>query len=302
MNQSDSTPDAGLDRRSLLRSGSALLAGAAGLSAVGVAGAAPAGAAPGEAVLQGQTNNAGAAATELTSTSGATLKLDNTGDGAAMQVKAAPDTIDFDAYLTNSQSGDVLNAQGSLLFTHEPEFVGEVYTDMWANQVVPISPQRALDSRTASGRARIVNPTGSIDSRGRLIGGRSIEIDLADYVIFGMAGFFNLTIVGPTTGGHATLYPGGDVPSASSINFTAGQTIANGLVCGLSEFDRVSIFSARTTHVILDLSALWVGTPGQVNPAVFAGARSAQPSVQRRAAAPARVAPSWAPARLTNRR
>jgi hypothetical protein len=69
-------------------------------------------------------------------------------------------------------------------------------------------------------------------------------------------------------------------------------------VCGLSDLDTVRISSSRTTHVLLDVSAFWVGTPEQINPDVLA--RPEAPALRR--AAPARVAPSWAPARLANRR
>ena len=299
MSKSDSTPDAGLDRRALLQKGSALLVGAAGLSAAGVVGAAPAGAAPGDPVLQGQPNSAGAAATELTSTSDATLKLDNAGDGAAMQLMPAPDTIDFDAYFTNSQSGDVLNAQGALLFTHDPDFVGEIYTDVWANHVVPVAPQRVLDTRTAAGRARIVAVGTALDSQGRLLAGRTIEITLEEFVFLGSAAFFNITVVSPTRGGFATVWPTGPLPGTSSINYVAGQTLANGLVCGLSEFDTVRIYSYKTTHVLLDVTAFFVGSAGQIEPSILGGAPEA--SALSRKSAPRRDAPAWVRAGVARR-
>lgn len=286
--------DSAVDRRSLLRSGSALLAGVAGLTAVGAAAAPSASAAPGDAVQQGLANNAGTATTSLTSTSpAATLALTNGASGAAVRVGPAADSLNFDAYLAATQSGDLLNDAGSLVFTHdttEGATLGEVYTDAWANQVVPISPQRALDTRSTAGRSRIVAPGSALDAQGRLIGGKSIEIDLADFVWFGIAGFFNLTVVRPTTVGYASLYPTGAPPGSSSINYLAGQSIANGLVCGLSDFDTVRIFSVRTTHVVLDVSAFWVGSAGQIPQEILLGSA---PAAAARSQAQRRSAPSW---------
>jgi len=245
-------------------------------------------------VQQGLANSAGAATTSLTSTSpAATLALANGSNGAAVRVGPAAGSLDFDAYLAATQSGDLLNDAGALLFTHDnttETVLGEVYTDAWANQVVPITPQRALDTRSAGGRTRIVAPGSALDAQGRLIGGKSIEIDLADFVWFGIAGFFNLTVVSPTKVGYASLYPTGAPPAASSINYLAGQSIANGLVCGLSDFDTVRIFSVRTTHVVLDVSAFWVGSAGQIPQEIMMGAA---PAMAARSQTPRRSAPSW---------
>jgi hypothetical protein len=294
-----------LDRRSLLRQGTALLGGVAALTAAGAATAPGASAVPGDPVDQGEPNDAGTASTGLTSTSDATLVVANGATGAALRVgvaDAALDPFDFESptgYPATTTSGDLVNYGGALVFSHDTNFVGEVYTDVWANQLVPISPQRVVDTRNTAGRSRILNKAGNLDAQGRLIGGKSIEIDLRDYVFVGLAGFFNLTIVAPSAGGHATLFPALPVPSASSINYSSGVTIANGLVCGLNpDADTVRVFSARTTHLILDVSAFWVGTPEQVNPELLARPEA----LARRGAAPARVAPSWAPARLANRR
>ena len=300
MSQSESTSDAGLDRRSLLRKGSALLAGAASLSAAGVAAAPGAVAAPGDPVLAGRDNDAGDDETTLASTALATLRLENTStDGSALQVMPAPETLDFEAYLGSSQSGDVVNAQGALLFTHDPEYVGEIYTDVWANQVVPVTPQRVLDTRTASGRARIVAVGTALDSQGRLLAGRTIEITLEEFVFMGSAAFFNITVVSPTRGGFATVWPTGSLPATSSINYAAGQTLANGLVCGLSEFDTVRIYSYKTTHVLLDVTAFSVGSAGQVEPSILGGAPEA--SALSRASAPRREPPAWVKAGVARR-
>jgi hypothetical protein len=69
----------------------------------------------------------------------------------------------------------------------------------------------------------------------------------------------NLTVVGPTSAGFVTVFPGdGSLPSTSSINFSAGQTRANNGVFRLAGdgSGRLNIAnrSSGSTHVVLDVS------------------------------------------------
>ncbi|MGZ3716297.1 MAG: hypothetical protein ACXVA4_12830, partial [Ktedonobacterales bacterium] len=60
-----------------------------------------------------------------------------------------------------------------------------------------------------------------------------------------------------TTGsGHLRLYPqGAPLPNTSSINYVAGQTVANGVTVGLSSTGKISIFvSNGGAKVILDVA------------------------------------------------
>jgi len=67
----------------------------------------------------------------------------------------------------------------------------------------------------------------------------------------------NVTITGPRATGYLTAYPYGDSrPIASSLNFSAGQTIANSVMVGTSgttsdEFD-VYNASAGTVQLVVD--------------------------------------------------
>jgi hypothetical protein len=55
----------------------------------------------------------------------------------------------------------------------------------------------------------------------------------------------NITVTNPIQGGFITFYPGGDGdPGTSTINFTAGRTLANNLVVPLS-FDGLGHLSMR---------------------------------------------------------
>jgi hypothetical protein len=265
-----------VNRRTLLRRGGGVLAGAAALGAVNAANATSASADPGQPVIQGEPNNAQAAKTTLTSTNpDATYEVANAGSGAPVRLGSQSYGTNFSAALP----GDLHNLEGDLHYTHIPESPSLVYTDWTANQFVPIIPARALDTRTAGGRSRIINPGGNIDSQGRLIGGRAIRINLADFVFFGLAIYGNVTVTQPTAAGYATMWPMGPRPAASTVNFVAGQTVANFAVCGIgwdgSFDDFVWIFALRTTHIILDITGLSVFHPAQVSLAEEAQAMAA---------------------------
>ena len=95
-----------------------------------------------------------------------------------------------------------------------------------------LSPVRVLDTRTGLGAAKA--PVGS---------GRSIDVQLTGVggvPATGVAAVvFNLTAVSPTTGGFLTVYPTGSTrPTASTLNFTTGQTVANEVIATVGTAER----------------------------------------------------------------
>jgi hypothetical protein len=254
-----------VDRRALLRRGGGVVAGVAGLGALNAATATPASADPGQPVVQGADNNALATKTTLrSSNTDATYEVVNSGNGAPVRLGRQTFTID----VSGAQPGDLHNLEDDLYYTNLAGFPSLVYTDFTANMFVPITPARAVDTRTAAGRSRIINPS-SLDAQGRLRAGQTMRVNLADFVFFGLAIYGNVTVTQATAAGFVTLFPMGTRPPTSTVNFVAGQTVANFAVCGIgfdATFDDfVSIFASQTTHVILDLTGLSVFHPGQVS-------------------------------------
>lgn len=295
LNEDEHEPssDISYDRRALLRRGGAVLAGVAALGALNTEDAS---AAPNDPVLLGTVNDAANTVTTVTSSAGtASVVLRNTASGAAANVAPTAPGFDLNTFVGSTETGDLVNHGGSLLFTHDGSLdadgVGEVYTDIWASQLVPITPKRMLDTRSVSGRANVLNPSGAFDSAGRLIAGKTITLDLSDLVFSGVAVYANLTIVTPLKPGYATLWPSGTRPVTSSINFAAGQIIANFAVCGLSDADSVRIYTSQTTHVLLDVTGFAVGASWQVNPAVLPASVTAAPTLGTTST---RERPSWA--------
>jgi hypothetical protein len=290
-----SADDRDVNRRALLRRGGVIVAATvAGAAAVEAMNAGDAQAAPGDAVIQGQSNNAGAAQTTLTSNAAtSTLALANTGTHAP--VTLALQTL---STFTAVAGGELENLDGALYSTVDfggtiGPVAGFVYTEFTANQVVTIKPQRILDTRNSAGRVHILNKAGNLDSAGRLLAGHTINIDLSGLEFGAASAFCNLIAVQPLAGGFMTLFPGGTRPATSSLNFAQGAVIGNFAVTGTSNTDTVSIFSSATSHVALDMTAFNVGSPGQINSAILPTSASGATSRQLAARAKAGTLPDW---------
>jgi hypothetical protein len=293
-------------RRALLTRGGAVVAGAVGAGVAVAAAAAPASAAPGDPVLQGQANAVGTnvPATEIQAISNnasaptPTVVVTNTGSPAAGEasppLRITPAASGLDSPAANTAGGDmVATNDGNLWFTHAVPNVGTfpaaVHTDANSNSFAPLAgPYRILDTRTSAGRSHVLDPTGKFDSTGRLLAGKIIHIDLSLLVTFGDAVTSNLTVTKPASGGYLTLWSGAGAtrPTASSINFVAGQTIANLTVSGIAAYsstktDTIAIYASVTTHVILDVAGFNVGYFAQVNPAYAAASMRTATRAQR---------------------
>jgi hypothetical protein len=287
--------DREVNRRVLLRRGGAIVAATvAGAAALEAVSAGDAQAAPGDSVIQGQSNDAGAAQTTLTSSAAtSTLAVANTGGHAPVNLAQQA----FSSF-TPAAGGELENLDGDLFYTVDfgpgiGPVQGFVYTEFTANQVVTIVPRRILDTRTSAGRVHILNKAGNLDAAGRLLGLHTIRIDLSSLEIAAASAFCNLTVMAPLSAGFMTLFAGGARPPTSSINFTKGAVIANFAVTGTSNTDTVSIFSSATSHLLLDITAFNVGSPAQINPAILPTSASAATNRQLAARAKAGTLPAW---------
>lgn len=118
--------------------------------------------------------------------------------------------------------------------------------------VVGINPTRYLETRASES---------TFDGQG-LGGGRTgddavIEVQIADrggVPADATAAIVNATIIFPDGPGFATLYPCGDVPTSSNINYAAGTVTPNGAITQLSPTGTLCIYTLRSADVILDVS------------------------------------------------
>ncbi|MBM0234626.1 hypothetical protein JNW91_24055 [Micromonospora sp. STR1_7] len=309
--------DKTVNRRRLLRRAGTVAAGVAGSTVVGAAIAAPAQAAPGDPVVQGANNAAGATSTSLTSTAaGATLQLGNTntttaGDGTVLARPALRLTPSGEVLHGDSLGGSIgMDTYGNIQVVSEfggGKYLEYVHTTGNSNQIVSIVPQRLVDTRSAGSRASILNASSTtLDSSGRLRDGQTIHIDLSEFSYFADALFGNLTVTTAVASGFVQIFPYGSPRPAnfSTINYLPNQVISNSFMSGVGYDDEytdvISVYAARTTHIIIDVVAFVIGV-GAVNPGILpfsagAAARGAESPEQRkakRAAAAKQQSPSW---------
>jgi hypothetical protein len=118
-----------------------------------------------------------------------------------------------------------------------------------------IDPQRAFDSR-ATGRLT--------DSSEVQIGG------LAGVPATGVSAVaVHVTATDATSGGYATVYPGGSQPpNTSTLNFGPGQSVPNMAIVGLSAQGRLGVYVSAPTHLIIDVVG-WFGADAAPSGTLF---------------------------------
>jgi hypothetical protein len=118
--------------------------------------------------------------------------------------------------------------------------------------LVPLAPARIADTRiggqTVDGGGLRSAPLGA---------GQSMEIGVAGrggVPSDATAAVLNVTAVGPAANGYVSVFPCGDPPNASNLNYQGGQDIPNLAVAKLSATGAVCVFSSATTDVIVDVN------------------------------------------------
>jgi bacillolysin len=112
----------------------------------------------------------------------------------------------------------------------------------------PLTPARAVDSRFGTGTT--ASPWSAGQTRSLTVTGvHGVPVDHVSAVIA------NVTVTDATAPSHLTVWPTGVTqPTASNLNFIAGQTVANHVTVGVGVGGQISVFN-NTGHadVIVDL-------------------------------------------------
>ncbi|MER5759272.1 hypothetical protein [Streptomyces sp. NPDC002082] len=122
------------------------------------------------------------------------------------------------------------------------------FTKSASSGYTPVTPIRFADTRSGLGTGK-----------GQIIGqrGRGIQIGGANGIPAGITAVaLNVTVTNPRGDGHLTVYPSGKaVPTASNLNFTAGQTVANSVIVPVGADGRINIRNGAwaNTDVIVDV-------------------------------------------------
>ena len=112
----------------------------------------------------------------------------------------------------------------------------------------PVTPARIMDTRNGAGGITLKpGETRELSIQG--------EANLPNGVIGAVA--LNITAVNPSAdGGYLTVWPTGTSrPTASSLNFVAGETAANSVIVGVGYDGKINIFNPfGSTDVIVDVA------------------------------------------------
>jgi hypothetical protein len=269
--------DNNIGRRRLLRRAGTVAAGVVGAGAVGATVSSPAQAAPGDPLVQGA--NANVSPTQLTgNTANPLLTLQNSGGGS---LRLAPSGgLDGSEPLGTISTVTYDNGIVDLQIVQDQDYVDYIQTSVFTNQLVPVIPQRLLDTRTAEGRQYVVNRS-VLGSDGRMPANSTIHVRV-DFLVNGAVAMHgNVTSTLATRNGYLTVYPYGQArPATSTLNYPASKvlaSLANGFTVGHGwnqdyEGDTISIYNASAaTHVILDVTAFtlawgWAGVNSAILP------------------------------------
>jgi hypothetical protein len=113
-----------------------------------------------------------------------------------------------------------------------------------------VTPTRLLDTRTGEGGSRRIPAGQQITLQ---VGGRG------DVPLGATAAVLSVVAVDPSGGGFLTTFPCGPTrPTASTVNFVAGQIVANTAIAALSPSGQLCIYAHATTDVVVDVTG-WLG-------------------------------------------
>lgn len=132
------------------------------------------------------------------------------------------------------------------------DLVGSYHHFGTASVAVPTSPTRVLDTRNGTGTGGKVARIGAKQHLKLQISGHSGVPPTG-----ASAAELNLTAVSPAANGYLTLYPDGSaLPTASSLNYRAGHTVANAAVTPLGTDGAIDVYNGGTSpvDVVIDLS------------------------------------------------
>ena len=126
-----------------------------------------------------------------------------------------------------------------------------------------ITPSRILDTRGATQVGPYATPFGPGVSRSVTVTGGSVPGSATAVVA-------NITATGPTAASHLTAWPTGvGMPTASNLNYTAGQTVPNLAVLAVGAGGQIDVFNnAGSVDVIIDIVGYFDGSGDLFTPAV----------------------------------
>lgn len=115
------------------------------------------------------------------------------------------------------------------------------------------TPARFYDSRQQENAVTI---DGVGQGGGRIAAGHTVEVPIVGRGLVpadAHTAFVSVTAVAPDDDGYLTVFPCGDRPPTSTVNYAAGQTVPNGAVMRLSDDGTICVFTLAETDLIVDV-------------------------------------------------
>ncbi|HEV8295881.1 MAG TPA: hypothetical protein VGQ20_01245 [Acidimicrobiales bacterium] len=172
--------------------------------------------------------------------SGNDIVITSLNDPAAIQAQ-----IDLGGPRRPFSKGLAFSPDGTRLFAVSLTGIGDVTFHVLPWGTIPaaggyhsVTPARILDTRSALGA-----PAAPLGENGALsiqvAGAGGVPTDGAVAVVM------NVTVVAPTSDSYLTVWPGGtERPTASNLNWVAGQTVPNLVTVGVGIGGRVQLYNA----------------------------------------------------------
>jgi hypothetical protein len=122
-------------------------------------------------------------------------------------------------------------------------------------EFVPAAPFRLTDTRDRSRVEMQGGANGLVVAQGQTL---VIQVAGTRGIAAGAKGISaNFTAVGASTWGYLTVWPCGERPTTSVVNFGQLNAIANGAQVPLSESGQLCVYASNPTHVIIDVNGWW---------------------------------------------
>lgn len=120
------------------------------------------------------------------------------------------------------------------------------------SEYFPITPERHFDSRDGTGGT--VGPLSNAASTNLQFAGKGSIPSAAEVVAVDA----NVTVLGSSQDGHTTVWPSGDRPNASTLNFQRSEVVPNRDIAGLFAGSSKIWSSAGQIHYVIDVTG-WYG-------------------------------------------
>ncbi len=160
---------------------------------------------------------------------------------------------------------------------------GQFTSASYAWMIVPVGEDTMVTSftpvRLADTRPGWVAADGLFVGTGPVPGGQFVQVSVANrggVPADAQAAVLNVTVVSPAGDGYATVFPCGTVPYTSSLNYSAGEDVANEVITKLSPTGTICVFTYATANIIVDVAG-YVPAPSDyvpMSPVRFADTRA----------------------------